>query len=347
MGLMGTALAWNPLPEVPVTNGLETAERAILNGTNLERTRAGLKPLILDARLTAAARLHALDMSTRGELSHTSPKPGFTTPSDRVARAGSLDWGAGENIAFNEEAQNRVGEYLTQQWLNSPPHRKNILEGKYTHVGIGVYRDARGRSYGVQNFVTRAFEVTPSATVQDLNLQTLTLSTRVTGNVEVALFSGSEYLGALEVNRDGQIATTVPFAPNQELGLGSRPRGSTGSYLISMTLRSPAAFQSGALTPRALGQTVFRDVRASLSARVQRSHVLELRFSGNRQPVLVFETIGNQDRRVVVQNAVARVICPVSAEKRTVKLAMGGQTYMFTHRFVFDCQTGRILPAAP
>ncbi|NJK44186.1 MAG: CAP domain-containing protein [Pleurocapsa sp. SU_196_0] len=255
--------------------------------------------------------------------------------------------GAGENIAFNEEPQNRVGAYLTQQWLNSPPHRRNILEGKYTHIGIGVYRDARGRSYGVQNFVTRAFEVTPSATRQDLNLQTLSLSARVAGNVEVALFSGSEYLGALEVGGDGRVVTTVPFAPNQEFGLGSRPRGGTGSYLISMTLRSPAAFQSGTLTPRTFGQTVFRDVRAALNARVQRSHVLDLRFSGNRQPVLVFETIGSEDRRVVVRNAAARVICPVSAEKRTVKLAMGGQTYTFTHRFVFDCQTGRILPAAP
>jgi uncharacterized protein YkwD len=178
------AMAISPLPPVPDTSGLAVAERIILEGTNAARLKAGLKPLTLDARLTAAARLHAREMADLAYFSHTSPTPGLETPSDRIHAAGSLDWGAGENIAFNEEAVNAVGSTLMQQWLSSPPHRKNILNAADTHIGIGVYRDRAGRSYGVQNFVARAFTVSLDLTTKTINLQQLELRGRANPTLE-------------------------------------------------------------------------------------------------------------------------------------------------------------------
>jgi hypothetical protein len=346
MALTGTALAWNPLPELPVTDGFEAAERIVLIGTNRERAKAGLKPLTLDSRLTAAARLHARDMSERDFFDHTSTKPGFETPTDRVQRAGSLDWGAGENIAFNEEPAAAAGNKLLEQWMNSPPHRKNLLRPEYTHIGIGVYRDATGRSYGVQNFVARAFDLNLDVQARALTLQTLEVRARVGTDFEVAVFNGKEFVGNLETNRIGEFTTSLPFAPNQDWRIGSRRRGEGGAFLITWTLSTPAAFRAGALNSRPQRGSVFTDSSAVLEQRQQQSHVLELRFSGNRQPVLVFERIGNSDRRVVVQNGSARVVCPVSAERRAVRLAVGAQTYTYTHRFVFDCQSGKVIPGA-
>jgi Cysteine-rich secretory protein family len=340
------AIAWNPLPEIPVTQGLEAAERAVLIGTNRERARAGLKPLTLDSRLTAAARLHARDMSERDFFDHTSTKPGFETPTDRVQRAGSLDWGAGENIAFNEERAAIAGDRLFEQWLNSPPHRKNLLRPEYTHIGIGVYRDATGRSYGVQNFVARAFDLNLDVRASDLTLQTVELRARVNANLEVALFNGKEFIGNLELNEAGEFFTSLPFAPNQDWRVGSRPRGDKGAFLVTWTLSTPAWFQKGALNSRPQRGSVFTEASVTLEQRQQRSHILELRFSGNRQPVLVFERVGGSDRRVGVQNGAARVVCPVSTERRAVKLAVGAQTFTYTHRFVFDCQSGKVIPGA-
>jgi hypothetical protein len=318
----------------------------ILRSVNAERGKAGLKPLTLDSRLTAAARLHARDMAERNYFDHTSSKPGFETPTDRVQRAGSLDWGAGENIAFNEEPEARVGAKLHEQWLNSPPHRQNLLRPEYTHIGIGVHRDATGRSYGVQNFVARAFELNLDAQVKDLTLQTVNLRARANRDLEIALFDGATFVGTLETDRLGGFTASLPFAPNRDWRVGSRPRGDKGAYLVTWTLRTPATFREGNLESRPQRGSVFTDSSVTLSQRRQRSHVLELRFGGNRQPVLVFERIGSSDRRVTVENNAARIVCAVGLERRAVRLAVGGQTYTYTHRFVFDCQTGKVIPGA-
>jgi Cysteine-rich secretory protein family len=331
---------------VPSITGLEVAERAILEGTNAARAKAGLKPLVQDARLTAAARLHAREMADLNYFSHTSPTKGLETPSDRVHAAGSLDWGAGENIAFNEETVNAVGATLMQQWLNSPPHRKNILSNANTHIGIGVYRDPTGRSYGVQNFVGRAFEINLDLITKTLNVQQLELRGRANPTLELALFEGSELLSIVPTNTAGIFKKVLPYRTNQALRLGSRKRGSDAPYLIDAQLRMPADFASGAVQISSSSESVFQDLSAELSQRERSSHVLDLRFSPAQKTVLVFE--GVEETRVPVRDNAARIICPVSPERRAVKLAVpsGAQSYVFTHRFVLDCQSGRVIPGA-
>lgn len=41
-----------------------------------------------------------------------------------------------------------------QGWMNSSGHRTNILNGRYTHIGISATLDATGRTYWVQVFAT-------------------------------------------------------------------------------------------------------------------------------------------------------------------------------------------------
>ncbi len=345
IALMGIALARDPLPRLPVTTGFETAEREVLTQTNVERARAGLKPLLLEPRLSAAARLHALEMAQKNYFSHTGPTPNLRTPTDRIHAAGSLDWGAGENIAFNEEPTAKVGATLMRQWMNSPPHRASILDASYTHIGIGVYRDDAGRSYGVQNFVARAFSVTPSVDTRVVESQTLELRGAVTGNREVALFSGSAFLGEVKTDPVGQFAYQLPFAAAQPYQLGARASGSSGKYLIGATMRSPAAFIAGALGITVQAGSSFKSLSATLSAKRQNSQVLELRLSQSKN-VLVLS--GSDEVRVAIRGGTARIVCPVSNRRLPVKLALMGSSnrYTYTHRFALNCATGNVIAGA-
>lgn len=130
------------------TNGLTAAEQQMLDLVNRERANAGLSPLKADLELTKVARLKSQDMVNRGYFSHQSPTYG--SPFEMMSTYGIEYRTAGENIAGNSSVE-RAHNAL----MNSPGHRANILNSKYTHVGIGV---VKGGQYGMmftQMFVGR------------------------------------------------------------------------------------------------------------------------------------------------------------------------------------------------
>lgn len=50
---------------------------------------------------------------------------------------------AAENIAFNQPS----AQVVTQSWLTSTGHRRNILHPRHQYVGFAQTRDAEGRPY--------------------------------------------------------------------------------------------------------------------------------------------------------------------------------------------------------
>ncbi len=108
---------------------------------NQERITRGLIPYALSEPLTAAAQAHANDMSQSGKKSHTGSDGSdvFT----RVARAGygKYTWGyrVGENWASYHDIATAM-----QMWMNSAPHRENILHTLYREVGVGIAPGANG-----------------------------------------------------------------------------------------------------------------------------------------------------------------------------------------------------------
>lgn len=111
---------------------------------NRERQKAGLQPLQWDDHLAAAAQQHTELLARHKDLSHQfSGEP----PLDR--RTGSA------GARFNSVAEN-VGyaptvERLHNGFMNSPPHRANILNSTYNAVGISII--ARGDElYATQDF---------------------------------------------------------------------------------------------------------------------------------------------------------------------------------------------------
>lgn len=57
----------------------------------------------------------------------------------------------GENIVRGAVS----AEELVQLWMNSPPHRQNILAPDYTHTGMGAARGADGAWTAVQIFTVQ------------------------------------------------------------------------------------------------------------------------------------------------------------------------------------------------
>lgn len=122
-------------------------EASILTLVNVERQKAGLKPLVLDSQLTQVARLKSRDMHDAGYFSHTSPTYG--SPFDMMSHFGITYRAAGENIAVGQ----KDGDAVMQAWMNSPGHRANILNPNYTHIGIGAFVSADGyHTYFTQEF---------------------------------------------------------------------------------------------------------------------------------------------------------------------------------------------------
>ncbi len=128
------------------TSGVNAFEQEVVKLTNAERTKAGLSPLQTDDKLMAAAREKSQDMQSNNYFSHTSPT--FGSPFDRMKALGIAYKSAGENIAQGQRSPQEV----VQAWMDSPGHRANILNGKFTHIGVGYVKSG---NYWTQQFITK------------------------------------------------------------------------------------------------------------------------------------------------------------------------------------------------
>ena len=120
-------------------------ERAIVQLTNEERKKRKLPPLKPNPKLFAAARQHSIHMARRQQMAHELDG---SVPHQRVAEAGYHARSLGENVAFGQRSPRQV----VQTWMKSPGHRKNILNRRFTEIGVGVARSRRGLLYFTQVF---------------------------------------------------------------------------------------------------------------------------------------------------------------------------------------------------
>jgi uncharacterized protein YkwD len=147
---------------VPAAADAAAVSRQILALLNLARAtgrRCGSKsfaaagPLVLNPALTAAALAHSQEMAKYSEFAHQGHDG--SSPSTRVARA---SYGpvlmVGENIAAGAMTPAEV----TQEWLESPAHCENIMEPRFTEIGIAyaVNLSSPALVYWTQDFALPA-----------------------------------------------------------------------------------------------------------------------------------------------------------------------------------------------
>ncbi len=121
-------------------------EQQVITLTNAERAKEGLPALQADTTLMKSARAKSDDMAKNNYFSHTSPTYG--SPFDQMKSFGISYKAAAENIAQGQKTPQEV----VQAWMNSSGHRANIMNGSYTHIGVGY--SANG-NYWTQQFIQK------------------------------------------------------------------------------------------------------------------------------------------------------------------------------------------------
>ena len=107
---------------------LGPGELAVVRLINSFRAQNGVPPLLVGPALTRAAQSHSADMARRGYFDHGA----FVT---RLRRFGVRAPYVGENIAAGSRPPTPAT--VVRMWINSPPHRENLLDRGFRHIGVG------------------------------------------------------------------------------------------------------------------------------------------------------------------------------------------------------------------
>jgi uncharacterized protein YkwD len=127
-------------PAAP-TNAESTPEEQLLWLVNEERSEAGLPPFAVRDDVGGIAEYHSQDMSNRTALEHNDEYFTDATRDRLSARA------LGENVAYGPTI-----EAVHEELMASEPHRHNLLDPRFSVVGIGIVRGP-DRWWVTQDFV--------------------------------------------------------------------------------------------------------------------------------------------------------------------------------------------------
>jgi hypothetical protein len=140
-----TLLCIMAVPSIATSQGKANApEQTLFRLANQERTARGLTPMKWNDALASAARTHALLMARQDTLSHQYS--GELAMADRAAKAGARFSSIAENIG-----EERQAETLHAEWMESPPHRANLLDPQLDAAGIAVV-ERNGNLFAVEDF---------------------------------------------------------------------------------------------------------------------------------------------------------------------------------------------------
>ncbi|MFO0840217.1 MAG: CAP domain-containing protein [Phycisphaerae bacterium] len=119
----------------------------ILTLVNRERGSRGLGKLTRNATLEAQAEAYACEMIHDDFFDHVNPVTGSTLR-DRAQEFGYSFQVIGENLAAGQPTP----EQAFTDWMNSAGHRSNILDSRFTELGIGIRTGGDYGVYWVQEF---------------------------------------------------------------------------------------------------------------------------------------------------------------------------------------------------
>ncbi|MFE2151114.1 CAP domain-containing protein [Streptomyces lavendulae] len=135
------APAASPAPEASPAPSGAVAEVVAL--VNKERAAVGCPAVTVNAQLTKAAQDHSADMAAHATMSHTGSDG--SDPGQRITAAQYMWKTYGENVAYGYPTAAKVME----GWMNSPGHKRNILDCSFKEIGVGL---AQPGQYWTQDF---------------------------------------------------------------------------------------------------------------------------------------------------------------------------------------------------
>ena len=114
-------------------------ESYVYDQTNALRGSVGVAHVAPMDELTTRARTWARTLAARSQLAHSD-----------LNQLGVRWTAAAENVGVSSSAED-----VYRLLINSPGHRQNMVNPKFTHTGVGTARGKDGRIYVVQLFIRR------------------------------------------------------------------------------------------------------------------------------------------------------------------------------------------------
>lgn len=114
-------------------------ETAVLQKMNQVRRSHGLRALRMAPALNRAAHDHANNMAVHGYFSHDWSNGADFGRWIRRYWPGTgryRSWSVGENLYWR--GPSITARHVVRAWLNSPPHRRNLLKRDWRFVGVGA-----------------------------------------------------------------------------------------------------------------------------------------------------------------------------------------------------------------
>jgi uncharacterized protein YkwD len=131
---------------------VESLEMQCFNEVNRLRVSRGLSPLAFSEDLLRVARDYSRRMAEEKFFSHDDPQG--NTVKERVTDA-NIRWRVlGENLALSNGYINPVAVSLSG-WMDSPGHRRNLLDRGWRQTAIGAWINADGTVYFTEIFLTQ------------------------------------------------------------------------------------------------------------------------------------------------------------------------------------------------
>lgn len=129
---------------------IESLEQQCLDEVNRVRRNKGLPRLYFYEDLLSVAREYSRRMAEERFFSHTDPDG--RSVRERVDEA-DIRWQmVGENLAYSNGYINPVAASLNG-WMDSPGHRRNILDPDFKLTAVGVWIRSDGTVYFTEIFL--------------------------------------------------------------------------------------------------------------------------------------------------------------------------------------------------
>jgi uncharacterized protein YkwD len=124
---------------------------------NQARQAAGLAAFTSDPALDRIARARSRDMVQRNYFSHEDPAGGELPLEKLLTEQHIVYQQAGENIAYflGHVEADALPELSTEKWMQSPPHKENMMDPGYNFTGFGIARAETAE--GTMWYLTQVF----------------------------------------------------------------------------------------------------------------------------------------------------------------------------------------------
>ena len=138
---------------------LNAVEKSIIAHTNEERQKRGLPRVQPKRNMNAAARSHSQHMAKVGILAHEGIGDGTPESRARKYNCGEGLWSENcqgpwskQYLKYYKTTEEELGKKAVDNWMKSPPHRKNLLRSEWVAMGAGAGQGRDGGIYLTQTF---------------------------------------------------------------------------------------------------------------------------------------------------------------------------------------------------